>query len=142
MRERVFLIGIVSIGALGCEEGGNLAVSAGAPVTAVVQGTIRECGRPLAGAQVELQVQQDEPEQARPVDARIGPVTTSREGRYVVEVGPAFAIPGQASVLLRVTPSGGVTQEIPGGTLELRLGQPARDTTRLDADLGLERGVC
>lgn len=142
MRKSDLLIVILSIGACGCEEGGSLAVSAGAPVTAVVQGTIRDCGQPVAGAQVELQVQQDEPEQARPVDARIGPVTTSREGGYVVEVGPAFAIPGEASVLLRVTPSRGVTQEIPGGTLELRLGQPARDTTRLDADLGLERGVC
>src|SRR5438874_1708761 len=104
MRKNVLLIEILSIGALGCEDGGNLAVSAGAPVTAVVQGMIRDCGRPLAGAQVELRVQQDEPEQVRPVDAQIGPVTTSREGTYVVEVGPAFAVPGSASVDLRVTP--------------------------------------
>jgi hypothetical protein len=58
-----------------------------------------------------------------------------------VEVGPAFAVPGPASVQVQVT-AAGATREIPGGTLELRLGQPARDTTRIDVDVGLERGAC
>lgn len=110
-------------------------------MTAAVRGTITDCGTPIAAAEVVLRVQQDEPEQTRPVDARIGPVTTSREGRYLIEVGPAFAVPGPANVELRVT-AGGVTQEISGGTLEFRLGLPARDTLRWDADLGQERGVC
>jgi hypothetical protein len=127
---------------LGCVEGGDLAVSAGAPVTAVVRGTITDCGTPLGGAEVVLRVQQDEPEQARPVDARIGPVTTSSEGKYLIEVGPAFAVPGPASVQVGVTPQSGATQEVSGGTLELRIGRPARDTTRLNVDLGQERGVC
>lgn len=129
------------LGLLGCVEGGNLAISAGAPVSAAVRGIITDCGIPLAGAEVVLRVQQDEPDQARAVDARIGPVTTSSQGRYLIEVGPAFAVPGPANVQLRVT-AGGVTQEILGGTLELRLGVPPRDTLRLDADLGQERGVC
>jgi hypothetical protein len=132
---------LLCLGLLGCVEGGNLAISAGAPVTAVVRGTITDCGTPVAAAEVVLRVQQDEPEQARPVDSRTGPVTTNRQGKYLVEVGPAFAVPGPANVQLRVT-AGGVTQEIPGGTLEFRLGLPARDTLRLDADLGQERGVC
>jgi hypothetical protein len=91
---------------------------------------------------VVLRVQQDHPEQARPVDARIGPVTTSREGKYLIDVGPAFAIPGPASVQLRVTPESGPTQEIAAGTLELRLGLPARDTARINVDVGQERGAC
>jgi hypothetical protein len=110
-------------------------------VAAVVRGTITSCGSPVVGAQVVLRVQQDEPDQARPVDSRIGPVTTSRQGRYLIEVGPAFAVPGPADVQLRVT-ADGITQEFPGGILELRLGLPARDTLRLDADLRQERGVC
>jgi hypothetical protein len=129
------------MGAFGCVEGGNLAVSGGAPVTAVVQGTITDCGRPIANAEVFLHVEQNEPQQARPVDARIGPVTTNRSGSYIVEVGPAFAVPGPARVQVQVT-AAGATREIPGGTLELRLGQPARDTTRIDVDVGLERGAC
>lgn len=138
----VLLVSLLSVGSLGCVEGGSLAISAGAPVTAVVRGTITDCGTPLGGAEVVLRVQQDEPEQARTVDARIGPVTTSREGRYLIEVGPPFAIPGPASVQLRVTPEGGPTQEIAVGNLELRLGLPARDTARINADLGQERGAC
>jgi hypothetical protein len=136
-----FLAGSLSIAALACVEGGNLAVSAGAPVTGALQGRITRCGDPVAGAQVLLLVQQDQPEQARPVDARIGPVTTSRGGEYLVEVAPAFAVPGQATVQLRVT-ADGITQDIPGGALELQLGLPARDTTRFDADLGLELRQC
>jgi hypothetical protein len=42
---------------------------------------------------------------------------------------------------LEVT-ANGATEEIPGGTLELHLGAPPRDTTRFDADLGAERGTC
>jgi hypothetical protein len=130
------------LGVLGCVEGGNLAVSAGAPVTAVVRGTITDCGIPLGGAEVVLRVQQDEPEQARPVDAWIGPVTTSSQGKYLIEVGPAFAVPGPASVQLRVTPETGASQEVSGGTVELRIGRPARDTARVNVDLGEERGAC
>jgi hypothetical protein len=130
------------IGAIGCGEGGFLAISAGAPATAVVRGTITDCGIPLPGADVVLQVQQDQPGQARPVDARIGPVTTSGEGRYLIEVAPAFAVPGRASVELRVTPEAGATQQLAVGTLELRIGRPAQDTTRINVDLGEERGAC
>jgi hypothetical protein len=89
-----------------------------------------------------LRVQQDQPGQARPVDARIGPVTTSGEGRYLIEVAPAFAVPGPAGVQLRVTPEGGATQQVAVGALELRIGRPARDTTRINVDLGEERGAC
>ncbi len=124
-----------------CVEGGSLAVSAGAPVTAAVQGRITDCARAIAGAEVVLQVRQDRPEQARPVDTRIGPVATSRDGSYLIEVSPSFAVPGPADLQLRVT-AGGATQEIAGGSLEFRLGVTPRDTTRFDADLGAERGSC
>lgn len=137
----ILVLGSLGIGSA-CVEGGNLAISAGAPVTAVVQGTITDCGKPLPEAEVVLQVRQDQPDQARPVDASIGPVTTTREGRYLLEIGPAFAVPGPASVLFRVTPAGGTTQEVSGAIVELRLGRPARDTVRLDADLGVSRGDC
>jgi hypothetical protein len=123
------------------EAGGSLAISAGAPVTAAVRGRITDCGRAVPGAQVTLHVRQDQSGQARPVDDLIGPVTASRDGQYFVEVGPAFAIPGPATVTLRLT-AGGAMQEIPGFTLELSMGMPPRDTVRLDADLGVERGVC
>jgi hypothetical protein len=133
--------GCLSIAALACVEGGNLAISAGAPVTGAVEGRISRCGDPVGGAQVLLLVQQDQPEQARPVDARIGPVTTSRGGEYLLEVAPAFAVPGLATVQLRVT-ADGTTEDIPGKTVQLRLGLPPRDTTRLDADLGVELRQC
>jgi hypothetical protein len=131
----ISVVGILSIWGLACGEGGLLAISAGAPVTAVVQGAITECGAPVPQAEVVLLVQQAKPGQVQPVDARTGPVTTDRQGEYVVEVGPPFAMPGPASVRLRVTPPGGPTLELPGGVLEFRLGSPARDTARLDADL-------
>ena len=134
-------IGSLSFAALACGEGGNLAISAGAPVTGALQGRISRCGDPVAGAQILFLVQQDQPEQSRPVDARIGPVTTSHGGEYVVEVAPAFAVPGSANVQLSVT-ADGVTQDIPGTTLELRLGLPPRDTTRFDVDLGVELRQC
>ena len=140
----ISVVGVLSIGGLACGEGGLLAISAGAPVTAVVQGAVTECGAPVPGAEVVLLVQQANPVQVRPLDTRTGPVTTDRQGEYVVEVGPPFAMPGPASVRLRVTPPGGVTLELPGGVLEFRLGSPARDTVRLDADLGpgLAPGGC
>jgi hypothetical protein len=132
-------LALLSLGA--CVEGGNLAISAGAPVTAAVQGRISDCGKAVASAEVLLTVEQDLEGQARPVNARIGPVTTGRNGGYLLDVSPSFAVPGPADMTLRVT-SEGATQEIPGGTLELRLGEPARDTTRFDVDLGAERGTC
>jgi hypothetical protein len=140
-RSNPVVAGLLSLGALGCVEGGSLAISAGAPVEAAVQGSITDCGRPVSGAEVVLTVQQDEPDQARPVDEKLGPVTTGRDGKYIVEVAPAFAVPGPAEFQLRVT-APGVTAEVPGGTLRFSLGTPARDTLRLDIDLGAHRGFC
>jgi hypothetical protein len=137
----MLLAAAFTLNAIGCGEGGNLAISAGAPATAVVRGMITDCGNPVPSAEVVLLVQQDRPEQVRPVDTEVGPVTTSRRGQYIVEVAPSFAVPGPASVELRVTALG-VATEIPGGTVELRLGRPARDTVRLDADIGQERRQC
>jgi hypothetical protein len=126
----------------GCTVAGDsLAISAGSPVTAALEGRITRCAEPVAGAEVLVLLQQAQAGQARPVDARIGPVPTTEEGRYLTELSPAFAVPGAASVQLRVT-SGGRVQDIPGRTLELRLGVPASDTTRLDADLGVELRQC
>jgi hypothetical protein len=122
-------------------EGDSLAISAGAPVTAALEGRITRCAEPVPGAEVLVLVQQAQPGQARPVDARFGPVSTTRDGRYLIELSPAFAVPGAASVQLRVTSEGSI-QDIPGRTLELRLGVPASDTTRLDADLGAEQRQC
>jgi hypothetical protein len=137
----LFLVSLTQAG-LSCEAGGGgLAVSGGAPVTAAVRGQISDCGRPVADADVVVLVQQNTPEQARPVDAEIGPVSTDREGRYLVEVGPSFAVPGQADVQLRVT-AAGISVEFAGASLEFSLGEPPRDTVRLDADLGLHRGSC
>ncbi len=142
-RAAIWVGGILSLGCLACGEVELLAVSAGAPVTAVVEGAVTECGAPVPDAEVVLLLQQAKPGQARPVDARVGPVTTNRKGEYLVDVGLAFAVPGPARVRLRVTPPGGTMLELPGGVLELRLGSPARDTTRLDADLdSLAPGVC
>ena len=141
-RAAISVVGILSLGGLACGEVEFLAISAGAPVTAVVQGAVTECGAPVPEAEVVLLLQQIKPGQVRPVNARTGPVTTDRQGEYVVEVGPAFTVPGPASVRLRVTPPGGATVELPGGVLELRMGSPARDTTRLDADLGPAPEVC
>jgi hypothetical protein len=121
--------------------GDSLAISAGSPVTAALEGRITRCAEPVAGAEVLVLMQQAQAGQARPVDARIGPVTTTREGRYLIELAPAFGIPGAASVQLRIT-SGGSVLDIPGRTLELRVGVPASDTTRLDADLGVELRQC
>jgi hypothetical protein len=89
---------------------------------------------------VVLRVQQNEPGQARPVDAEIGPVTTGRDGSYVVEVGPSFAVPGPARVQLRAV--NGITLDLVGPNLNFSLGFPPRDTVRFDADLGAQRGTC
>jgi hypothetical protein len=53
-----------------------------------------------------LDIQQDLDQQARPVDIRIGPHTTSRDGRFLFEVSPLFAVPGPASMQLQVTANG------------------------------------
>ena len=131
---------LVVLPAIACGEGGSLGISAGAPVTAAVGGRLTDCGTPLASANVLLAVQQDL-DQTRPVDARIGPHTTSPDGGFFFEVSPPFAVPGGASMQLQVTVDG-VTDTIAGGTLEFRLGSPPRDTSRFDANLGAERGTC
>jgi hypothetical protein len=134
---QVFLVFLA--GALGCEVS-NLAISAGAPVSAAVQGVITDCGRAVAGGEVVLRVQQDERYQTRPVDVEVGPVTTSRNGRYVVEVGPSFAVPGRARVEL--VSVNGTMMDLVGPDLHFALGVPPRDTLRLDADVGAHRGSC
>jgi hypothetical protein len=142
LARRCLMTAALGLAPFGCVvEGGDLAISAGAPVTAALEGRITRCAEPVLGAEVLLLLQQDQPGQARPVDARIGPVSTTRDGRYLVEISPAFAVPGAVSVQLRIT-ADGITQEIPGRTLELRLGVPPRDTVRFDADIGVERKEC
>jgi hypothetical protein len=126
---------------LGCVEGGALAISAGAPVMAAVRGQVTDCGRPVAGAEVVLRVRQDLAEQARPVDASIGPLTTGRNGSYFAEVGPPFAVPGRAGVRLTVT-AAGATVQLEEASLRFTLGTPARDTLRIDTDVGIHRGFC
>jgi hypothetical protein len=125
----------------GCGEVGLLAISVGSPVEGVVRGVITICARAVPSPELQLRVHQDRPEQARPVDARIGPFTGERDGSYLVEVGPAFAVPGAASVALLMTSPAGL-DTIAQGSLEFALGTPARDTLRLDADLGLHSGSC
>ncbi len=119
---------------LACGEGGDLAISAGAPVVGAVHGTITACSLPVPEAEVRLQVDQDDIGQARPVHTMIGPVTSDARGRYALEVSPPFAIPGPAHVELRVIPPGGAEREFPGRMMRLTLGE-ADDTLRLDADL-------
>jgi hypothetical protein len=126
----------------GCIEGGDLAVSAGAPVSGAVQGTVLECGRPVANVGVTVHLRQSQSGQARPVDQRIGPVVTDARGGYLVEVEPSFAVPGAATVALVVTLPDGAPHELTGATIELALGAPPRDTLRLDADVGLATGAC
>jgi hypothetical protein len=139
---RLLLALALGLAPAGCViEGDSLAISAGAPVTAALEGRITRCAEPVPGAEVLVLMQQAQPGQARPVDARIGPVATTRDGRYLIQLSPSFAVPGAASVQLRVTSDGSI-QDIPGRTLELRLGVPPSDTTRLDADLGVEQRQC
>ena len=136
------IVGSVSVTWLACGEAGDLALSAGAPATAAAMGRITDCGTPVAGAAVMLLVQQDESGQARPVDTRTRAVVTDRGGGYLVEIAPAFAIPGPAAVRLLVTSPGGAMQDVTGGTVEFGLEQPPRDTLRLDGDLGAAAGAC
>jgi hypothetical protein len=124
-----------------CVEGGALAISAGAPVVAAVGGKVTDCGDPVAGAEVVLRVRQDLEDQARPVDARVGPVITSRNGSYLAEIGPPFAVPGRAGVQATVT-AAGITVEREEAVLQFTLGTPARDTLRIDIDLAVHRGFC
>jgi hypothetical protein len=138
---KTITLGFLSSGAVACGEGGSLAISAGAPVMAAVRGRIFVCGNPVEGVGVVLAVQQNRPEQARPVDIEVGPVTTDGQGRYLVELGPPFAVPGPATVQLRLSLAGSVT-DLNGGTLKFALGRPPRDTLQLDADLGLSTGSC
>jgi hypothetical protein len=130
---------LLSLGALACVEGGNLAISAGAPVMTAVQGTISHCGKPVSGARATLLIQQDRPEQARPVNLEVE-ITTNRQGRYLVELGPPFAVPGPADIRLRVS-GPGISLEVMGA-LDFSLGHPPRDTARLDADLGRHSRSC
>ncbi len=110
-------------------------------MAAAVGGVITICGRPVSSPELQLGVEQNHAEQARPVAVRIGPFTGNRNGSYLLEVGPAFAVPGPAHVaLLMTSPAGPDT--VAQGTLEFAMGTPARDTLRLDADLGLQRGSC
>jgi len=126
----------------GCIEGGDLAVSAGAPVSGAVRGTVLVCGRPVPNVGVAVHLRQSESGQARPVDQQIGPVVTDADGGYLIEVEPPFAIPGSATVALVVTLTDGAPHELAGATIELKLGTPPRDTLRLDADVGLATGAC
>jgi hypothetical protein len=135
------VLSALSLAGLGCGEGGDLAVSAGAPVVAAVQGTITDCGTPVSRAEVTLLVDQAEPGQALPVHTEIGPVPTDTHGTYSLEVSPAFAVPGPAMARLRVAPPGGAMHEFPSQTLQFSLGQ-AQDTLRFDADLGITAGSC
>lgn len=141
-RAMLSIAGWLSLALFGCGEAGDLALSAGAPATAAVAGTITDCGTPVAGASVALRVDQDESGQARPVDSRTPAVVTDRAGAYLVEIAPAFAIPGPATVRLLVAPPGGAMQDIAGGTAEFGLLQPPSDTLHLDADLGVAARAC
>jgi len=137
-------LGLAALSAMltGCIEGGNLAVSAGAPVSGAVRGTVLECGRPAPNVGVAVHLRQSQSGQARPVDQQIGPVVTDRGGGYLLDVEPPFAIPGAATVTLEVTLPDGAPHELSGGTIDLELGTPPRDTLRLDADVGLATGGC
>jgi hypothetical protein len=132
---------LLILAGFGCVEVESLVISAGAPVTGAVRGRITDCGSPTVGIRLVFRVQQDEPAQARPVDTRVGPVTTRQDGSYVVEIGPAFAVPGPATVQLSAADAepGSV---LAGGTLRFTLGQPARDTLQLDVDLGAANQRC
>jgi hypothetical protein len=132
---------MVLFAGLGCVEGGNLAISAGAPVMAAIRGRVTDCGTAVAGAEVVIRVQQDRVDQARPVDTRVGPLTTGRDGSYFAEIGTAFAVPGRASVLVTVR-AGGITAKVEGAALHFEIGRPPRDTLRVDADLSADRGFC
>ena len=138
---RRLVVVALSAGSFGCGEGGDLALSAGAPVVGMAEGTITDCGAPVPEAEVRLLVEQADIGQARPVRAELGPVISDRRGMSAIEVSPAFAIPGPALVRPRVRPPAGDVHEFPGRTMELSLGE-AEDTLQLDADLGDATGGC
>jgi hypothetical protein len=130
------------IAGLACGETTGLAVSAGGPVSGVVRGTITDCGAPAAGVEVVVQVQQAAVGQVRPVDTEIGPDTTDARGGYLLEVSPGFGVPGAAEVRLRKASGGTDPNDLASGVLELSLGQMARDTLQLDADLAKAPRSC
>ena len=132
---------VLSLGSLACGETTGLAVSAGGPVSGVVRGTVTDCGTPAAGVMVIVHVQQAAVGQVRPVDTEIGPDTTDDRGEYLLDVAPGFGVPGAAEVHLRVSDNAD-SSDLASGVLELSLGQPARDTLRLDADLATARRAC
>ena len=72
---RILIAASVTSGCI-AGEATDLAISAGAPVTAAVDGTITRCGVPISDAAVVLRVRQDDMGQARPVDSQVGPVST------------------------------------------------------------------
>jgi hypothetical protein len=130
------------IAGLACGETTGLAVSAGGPVSGVVRGTITDCGAPAAGVEVLVHVQQAAVGQARPVNTEIGPDTTDDRGGYLLEVSPGFGVPGAAEVGLREASDTTDADDLASGVLELSLGQPARDTLQLDADLAKAPRAC
>ena len=132
----------LGIASFACGETTGLAVSAGGPVSGVVRGTITDCGTPAAGVDVLVHVQQATVGQARPVDTEVGPETTDDRGGYLLEVSPGFGVPGAAEVALREASDSADAHELASGVLELTLGQPARDTLRLDADLASGPKAC
>jgi hypothetical protein len=138
---RVAALAAISLLGGGCGETTGLAVSAGGPVSGVVRGTITDCGTPAAGVLVIVHVQQAAVGQARPVDTEIGPDTTDDRGEYLLDVAPGFGVPGAAEVHLRESDDAD-SGDLASGVLELSLGEPARDTLRLDADLAKAPRAC
>ena len=138
---RIAVVAAMGMAGVACGETTGLAVSAGGPVTGVVRGTITECGTPAAGVRVILHVQQAAVGQARPVNTDIGPDTTDDRGEYLLDVAPGFGVPGAAEVQLRQSDDGD-SADLASGVLELSLGQPARDTLQLDADLAKAPRAC
>src|SRR5919112_6179930 len=102
MRLTALLPYLVVLPAIACGEGGSLAISAGAPVSAAVRGRLTECGLAVSSANVLLAVQQDL-NQTRPVDIRVGPQTTAPDGGFFFQLSPSFAVPGGARLQLQVT---------------------------------------
>lgn len=142
MRLSTGALAATCIAGLACGETTGLAVSAGGPVSGVVRGTITDCGAPAAGVEVLVHVQQAAVGQVRPVNTEIGPDTTDDRGGYLLEVSPGFGVPGAAEVRLREASDTSDADDLASGVLELSLGQPARDTLELDADLAKVPRAC
>jgi hypothetical protein len=138
---RIAVVAAMGLAGVACGETTGLAVSAGGPVSGVVRGTITDCGTPAAGVVVIVHVQQAAVGQVRPVDTEIGPDTTDDRGEYLLDVAPGFGVPGAAEVHLRESEDA-ASSDLASGVLELSLGQPARDTLRLDADLATAPRAC